>query len=122
MHSSPSCSSLAPCTQKQHILIQPLLSIPWCCVMTLIATMTTGMGAALGLWFDHIFHAALPLLIMVHAYGLWTYRKNPHRTKRDWYVVVMSSVLFLGSIAFHASDMHDMFFAQHHHQHTSIHH
>jgi hypothetical protein len=101
---------------------QIAMAIPWCCVLTvpiLILSVFTALVPAAFMGplasFDHFFHKWLliPALVL-HVLGvLWYFVLDPHKTKKLTILYVSSSVLFLASLLFHFSPLHDELYHSH---------
>jgi len=88
-----------------------LFSIPWCCVLSLSLAAFSAGGGALGVLFDQQFHQWLPVVVPVlstsHGYGIYRYAKHPHKTRGRTVFLAATTVLFLASVSFHFTDLHD---------------
>ncbi len=92
-------------------LLRMALAVPWCCVLTLITSASALGGGMLGLMFDAWFHEVMivliPLLALIHLYGIAQYFRHGHRTTAHTVLILMSTLIFVLSIGFHATDLHD---------------
>ncbi|MEN9852425.1 MAG: hypothetical protein RI996_368 [Candidatus Parcubacteria bacterium] len=97
-------------------VFQVITAIPWCCVITVpllvLSLFTTAIPiAAIGA-FDEFFHSYLlwPLVVL-HLFGLVTYfGYAKHKTKNTTMLYIASSVLFVITLAFHFTPLHDMLY------------
>ncbi len=93
--------------EKLRKILTALLSIPWCCVVTVgIATLTT-TGSLTGFFFDEVIHSVIPFLIIFHVYGIYRYLRHERKSRWQSVFLLFTTLLFLVSVGFHFTDLHD---------------
>jgi len=84
-----------------------LLSIPWCCVITMASVLLVG-ASSIGAWVDGLFHVFLPFLMLLHVAGIALYVWRGKKDRQKTAFLVFSTALFLFSVGFHFTPAHDV--------------
>lgn len=103
------CNNSDCCTPstKSRNIISVLLSIPWCCVISLGIAFFTTTGSLLGFIFDDLMHKVIPFLVLFHIYGITSYARHKEKTRGRTLFLIFTTILFVVSIGFHFTDLHD---------------
>ncbi len=88
-------------------LTHTILSIPWCCVVSLSIALFTTTGSLIGFFFDELMHDVIPFLVVFHIYGIFRYFRHPEKTRGRTLFLVVTTLLFFVSVGFHFTDLHD---------------
>lgn len=93
------------------------LSIPWCCVVSLVLTGIATSGSIVGVVFDEAFHEWMPLILTVlvpmHIFGIYRYLQHPKKTRGQTVFLLTTTILFVLSIGFHFTEIHDHLIRHH---------
>ncbi len=100
------CKSLRP-PKKGDNAIAVFLSIPWCCVVSLGIAFFTTTGSLLGFFFDEMMHDVIPFLVTFHIYGIVRYARHKEKTRGRTMFLVITTLLFIVSVGFHFTELHD---------------
>jgi hypothetical protein len=108
------------CCQRPKVknpYLQMLVSIPWCCVTSIILILISLFSSFIPLAgisvLDTFFHKFLLIpAMLLHIYGIiWYIKFDHHKTARKNKMYIALSILFVASLVFHVSDIHDTIFA-----------
>ena len=92
------------------------LTVPWCCVIS-IGSIFVATSSTIGIWVDEIFHKILPLLLFGHAVSILVYFRSNHQTRLKTVFMILTTLLFMASVAFHGTSLHDEIIHSNHDSH-----
>lgn len=96
-----------------------ILAIPWCCVLSVTLTLLATSGSMIGIVFDEAFHEWMPVVLAVlvptHIYGIYRYAKYSCKSRGRTLFLIFTTLLFILSIGFHFTDIHDQIIGHDHH-------
>lgn len=95
---------------------QAFISIPWCCVVSIFIIGLSLFSSVIPLSgvkvFDEFFHHYLILpTVLLHLFGIyWYITRDHHKTAKKNLLYVGLSMLFVLSMLFHFSGLHEKLF------------
>lgn len=105
------CRPMTNPSKKYWSMFLAAMSIPWCCVISISFALISTSGSLLGVIFDGWFHKWMPiivvLLVPVHLYGVCSYATHRHKNRSQTLFFLATSTLFVLSIWFHFTGVHD---------------
>ncbi len=119
------CTHCKKSKKKHSGLLQLLTAIPWCCIIStplvVLSAFTAVVPIAAVATFDGFFHQYLLVpAVIIHLIGLvWYFGFDKHKSSRLTKFYIGSSVLFVLSMGFHFTPLHDHLYGVHeHHDHS----
>ena len=111
-----SCCAKNNTNNTKNVAFQTLISIPWCCVGSLVLILLGLFSSVIPLVgvseFDSFFHKwLLAPAVLLHLFGIYRYLfVEGHKTRKMNIIYIFLTTLFIVSMFFHFSDLHDDIF------------